>query len=939
MKIAHRLLNWGPFRFLSFLSIAILLASSVAIGALDPVTSGVMKDGMPARKMVVELRGANDLYLLATHGGDSYDYDQAVWAEPMLLDAEGKAVDLTTIEPVEAKVGWGELLVNRDHRGEQLSIAGSRFARGFWAHAPSLLHFKLDGKYERLTVWVGLGSGAIRGTVDFQAHSERPTMPSREEYTKALPQTATSQAVPLLAPAPEAPTTFNPEAALRLLAHGIEQIVFVRRYTLSADHVYTEYVNSRWMPGGGLCVLDLRSGEIREVAPEFTQNGVVNRFDISFDARRIVFDFKPSPHEGYRLFEVDIDGSNLRQLTFAPENELELVARYRLGYHHGTDDMHPCYLPDGGVAFVSTRCQYGVLCDSSDNFTVSILHRIDGCGANMRPLSNSALSEQSPTMLPDGRILYHRWEYVDKTAGNIKSLWAMNPDGSGAVEVYGNSIAFPETMIYGRAIPGAPGQIVFLGASHCCPNNAMGTVITLDTSDSARSPDSMRFVTPDIHALHHNGFHFLGHDGQWIHDMSGALGRLFKDPFPVSEELFIVSHKPKGLGWADPAGYALCLLDAEGNTIPLFRDENVSLWHPFPLFPRPAPPLINTPRDDALAEENLAKCLVADVYLGLEGVPRGTVRHIRVLEQLGRPWAARKSWNDRHGQTHAHSVVGDGSLSVKVQHGVVPVEEDGSAYFVVPAMRNIYFQALDSNYMAVQTERTYVNYMPGEMRSCLGCHQKASAVIPPENRLPLAALRQPSRPQPQPGEASPAKVFDYERQIQPIWNRHCITCHNDEKNDGGLNLLGTPVETFSTSYNQLIALSRSSKQLLGFRSARNEDAAWLGQDAMQYLPPYTFGSPTSPLASLLSRGRVELRDPMLREYVARLRESHRDVNLSDEEFVRLANWIDVNGQYHPSYWGRFHAQYRNHPNYRPAITVEEAQMREVPASIRQHEQR
>jgi hypothetical protein len=900
-----------------------------------PVTSGVVKGEGAARQLTVELNGATDLYLVATYGGDSYDSDQAIWAEPTLYDAEGRAVDLTTLKPVESQVGWGQLLVGRDHRNQPLAIGGKPFARGFWAHGPSLLHFKLDGKYQRLTVWVGLTAGAARGSVDFQVRSDRPAMPSREEYTKKYAPSPAE--LPPLLPAAESPRRFNAAAAEQLLAKGIEQLVFVRRFTLSGNHVYTEYVNSRWTPGGGLCVLDLKTGEVRELAAELTRAGVVNRFDVSFDARRIVFDFKPSADEGYRLYEVYVDGSGLRQLTVPADNEEELIARYRRGYHHGTDDMHPCYLPDGGVAFISTRCQYSVLCDSGDGFTVTNLYRIDADGQNMRPLSNGALSEQSPTLLPDGRILYHRWEYVDKTAGNIKALWAMNADGSASAEVYGNDIAFPETMIYARAIPGTAGKIVMLGASHCCPNNAMGTVIKIDTDADIRSPDTMHFITPDIHALHHNGFHFRGEDGQWIHDMTGAKGRLFKDPYPVSESLYVVSHKPAGLPWDDPKGYELCLLDGQGNTTPLYRDEAVSAWHAYPLKAREMPPVVQTTRDPHLAEQGLAKCVVADVYRGLEGVPRGTIKHIRVLEQLGRPWAARKSWNDRHGQTHAHSVIGNGSLSVKVQHGVVPVEEDGSACFLVPAMRNIYFQALDENYQAVQTERTFVNYMAGEVRSCTGCHEPSNAAPHAAARAPLALRLPPATPGPQPGDKTGAQVFDYERQIQPIWDRHCLECHNSERAEGELNLAGTPVETFSTSYNQLIALGKTDRQLLGFRSARNEDAAWLGQDAMQYMPPYSFGSPSSTLMALLGDGRMHARHSERQAYVDGLRDSHKDVRLSREEMVRLATWIDVNALFHPSYWGRLNAQFKDHPNYRPAVTIEEAQAREAPEAIKRAE--
>jgi hypothetical protein len=920
------------------IQLALAAHPTVPPPAFAPVTSGIMHEVDPARELIVELNGAHDLYLVATYGGDSHDFDQAIWAEPMLEDLQGVPVPLTSLQPAHVQVGWGQLILNQDHQNRPLTIAEREFSHGFWAHAPSQIHFQLDGRFQRLTVWVGLTPGAVRGSVDFQIVNQPPPMPAPAEFTSTPTPAATSNtAPPPPPPAHQSPSHFNPAAAERLLAHGIERLVFVRRYTLSADHVYTEYVNSQWLPGGGLCILDLRTGQVEELLPEWTATGVVNRFDLSFDATRIAFDFKAAPDEGYRLHEASLDGSWVRPLTVPPDHEAELIARYRLGYHHGTDDMHPCYLPDGGIAFVSTRCEYSVLCDSSDNFTVSNLYRVEADGSQLRPLSNSPLSEASPVLLPDGRILYHRWEYLDKAAGNIKSLWAMNPDGTASAEVYGNDIAFPETMIYARPIPNRPGHIVMLGASHCCPNNALGTVIQIDVNHDIRSPDTMRFVTPDIHALHHNGFHFLGEDGQWIHDMTGTLGRLFKDPYPISDDLFLVAHKPPGLPWNDPRGYELCLLDGQGKTTTLYRDEAISVWHPYPLLPRPTPPVPQVARDPNLARQNLAQCLVMDVYAGLDGVPRGTIKHLRVLEQLGRPWAARKSWNDRHGQHHAHSAIGDGSLSVKLQHGIVPVEPDGSAHFFVPAMRNIYFQALDEHYRAVQTERTYVNYMPGEMRSCVGCHVPQNETPSLLRGTPLAARRPPSHPGPQPGQQQAAQVFDYDRQIQPIWDRHCLECHQSEPANAGLNLAGTHVETFSQSYHQLIELSRQPTQLLGSRSARNEDAAFLDQEAMQFLPPYSLGSTTSPLVAFLSNGQLPLHDDSFQSYVDSLLAAHPDVALSSEELIRVITWIDVNAPFHPSYWGRLNARYRDHPNYRPLISPAEAQERVVPASVQQAE--
>ncbi|MDR2440802.1 MAG: NPCBM/NEW2 domain-containing protein [Planctomycetaceae bacterium] len=892
---------------------------------------------MKAQTLRVDLNGADDLYLVAGYGGDSYDSDQAVWAEPILYGINGQSFRLTELKPVTTQVGWGKLFVDQNHQGKPLTIAGESFKFGFWAHAPSIIQFKLDGKYKRLETKVGLDSGSGRGTVTFQIRNTPVPFPGTEEYTKNYPKTPSAPPVPKVPAVTEVALQFHADSAKKLLDRGIEEILFIRRLTYTGNHIYTEYVNSRWMPGGGLCVLNLKTGHVREIVPELTKNGVVGWFDLSYDAQKIVFDFKKGSDDGYRIYEVGIDGSGLRQLTFPELNEAELVQKYRRGYHHGTDDMEPCYLPDGGIVFATTRCQFSVLCDSDDIFTVKNLYRMNADGSGLRPLTHSALSEATPTILADGRILYHRWEYVDKSAGNAKSLWSMNPDGSGSAEVYGNSISFPETMIQARAVPNEPNKIVMLGASHCCPNNAVGTIILVDTTKNIRSIDAMHYITNDVAAFHHNGFHFKNEKGDWIHEFTGKPGRLFRNPYPLSAELFLVAYKPKGFEWSEPAGYALAMIDALGRETILLKDPTVSLWQPYPVVSRnkPEQQISGIPADAELAAQGLARCIVTDIYVGMENVKRGEVKYIRILEQLPRPWTARKNYGDDHaGTTHAHSALGNGMLSVKVQHGIVPVEDDGSAHFLVPAGKAIYFQALDKNYCAIQTERTYVNYNPGETRSCIGCHETPNMTPTQTVTVPKGMLRNASIPAPQPTQAEARIVFDYDRQIQPILDKHCVTCHGAEETKAELDLRGESQETFSLSYNSLIRLAKSERQLLGNRNHRDEDAAMNG---IEYIPPYQTGALSSPLAALVCNWKqTTLNNLTVNRYTDNLVNAHAELvelKLSEAEKLTITNWLDVNCQFHPSYWGRLHAKFRNEPNYRPQLSFDEVRSKTVPEKL------
>jgi hypothetical protein len=705
----------------------------------------------------------------------------------------------------------------------------------------------------------------------------------------------------------------------RLVEQGVEKIVFVKRFTYNSNHYYTEYLNSDWMPGGNLCVLSLSTGELEELAPSLT-GGVFGAFDVSFDARRIVFAYKASKDMGYRLYEVGVDGRGLRQLTFSPEDEDATIEKYRIsGYSHGTEDLDPCYLPDGGIAFISTRCRYGILCDAPDIFTTTVLYRIDGDGTNMRKLTNSSVSEHTPCALPDGRILYTRWEYVDKGAVSVKCLWAMNPDGSNSMEIYGNDIAFPTTMVMARPIPGTLNEYVFTGTPHS-PQNGVGTIVRVHTNGDIRTSAPMTYITPQSDIREEGGFAFRDPTdrSKWVRDGQGR-GPLFRESYPLSRSEYLVSHKPSGPEWTDATAYQLYYLEEGGTVTPVYSAKNISCFRPIPLTVRETPPVIPAKADRTLAGEGLAECIVTDVYKGLANVERGSVKYLRVLEQVPRPWGARRFYQpqymqDEYDQQHA-VITKDTHLGLKVQHGVVTVEPDGSARFLVPAERNIILQALDSAYRAIQTERTYVNYMPGEVRSCVGCHETVSQAPAITGRAtPLALKRKAEKPYSQAGEAAAQKMLSYARHVQPVWDNHCIRCHNSADSPGRLNLSGRETRLFNESYESLVPERRTKqfdRKVLGPVIGENHPKT----GNIHYLPAKSLGSHASVLVAMLSPD-VQLSDPEAKERAERLAKVHTKIRLSPEELLQVTNWIDTNCQYYGSYYGRRDTIFRGHPDYR-----------------------
>lgn len=694
---------------------------------------------------------------------------------------------------------------------------------------------------------------------------------------------------------------------LREIMPDVDEILFVRRYTLQSSHYYTDFIDGCRRFGGNLCVLSLADGSVRELASEL-EHGIFGRCDLSFDGKRVVFGWKENLDVGFRIWEVGIDGAGLRQLTFPPSDEDARIKKYNLDnkygpYKHHTDDMHPCYLPDGGICFASSRCEYGILCDGPDKLTTSVLYRMDSDGGSMEQLSNNSVSESAPSVMNDGRILYTRWEYVDNGSVTNKGLWAVRPDGTGSEEVYGMSIAFPSVFNVGRAVPGSNTQFVAIGAPHM--PLGVGTLMQIDTRRNRRTGDCVTYITPEVDVQHQWGWDNVpggatkpippemqrGRDGRGNTDR----GPLYMDPYPLSEKHFLVSFNPRSR-WNVENAYGLYLIDSDGKKDLLFADAEYSSWMPIPVRARRMPPVTRAAIDETLAERGLAKVIVTDVYRGMDGVERGTIKYIRVNEHVPRPWASRRFWGgDVYDQQHS-VVTCDTHLGLKIQHGIVPVEEDGSAHFLVQADKNIFFQALDADFIEVQRERTFVNYRAGETRSCVGCHEQAQNVSRTTmSRLTSALKREPSLPGPQPGEVCGARPLSYEIDVQPVLDKHCVSCHGPEKAEGKLDLSGELTKLFNRSYENLIR--RRMVSIIG------ENHPKAGNN--HYVPPRSLGTYASKLWEFLGP-------------------KHYDVALSPEERIRMTTWMDSNGQYYGSYYGRKNLQYKDHPNFRPILTFEQS---------------
>jgi len=638
------------------------------------------------------------------------------------------------------------------------------------------------------------------------------------------------------------------------------KLLFCKRVPTSYSHLVMQYYGFRARPGGGLFVLEEpgQSLAVRSILGDQLPPGNVLDPDLSYDGRKIIFSYVKCPDKPYRaadlavneegqdegyyhIYEVNVDGSGLKQLTSGPY-----------------EDLMPECLPDGGIAFCSTRrkgysrCFGGAFSHRWDSYTV---HRMDGDGASIRALSFNDVSEWFPSVSNTGDLLYARWDYIDRDAVTHQNLWAMRPDGCNPVAVWGNASPKPHCTFQAKAIPGS-NKIVFIASAHHALT--AGPVCLLDPAIDANSLDAVTRITPLP-----------------FPEAEGALQEYYTSPWPLSEKYFLVAYSPMRLRFEGESRHSpnpanalgIYLIDAAGNRELIYRDPIIGSTSPIPLRPRPRPPVLPNATTPVATTGEM---VVSDVYQGLGDVPRGTIKAIRIVQIFPKitPWAN----NPRIGFA--------GEENTRAILGTVPVEPDGSARFVVPAKKSVLFQVLDEDGFAYQTMRSLTYVHPGERTSCIGCHEHRT-MAPPSGTV--MALRRPAS-KIDPGELG-GRPFSYVEVVQPVLDKHCTKCHSGGKPKKGIDLTGAPHQGFTKSYWSLCGDSKT----FGGRGTNPENAAKalvprFGQrNQIQVTPPGgTYGALGSRLMKMLRKG-------------------HNKVELTDGDMRRLAAWIDSNAIFYGAY--------------------------------------
>ncbi|MBW8039991.1 MAG: SUMF1/EgtB/PvdO family nonheme iron enzyme [Planctomycetes bacterium] len=573
---------------------------------------------------------------------------------------------------------------------------------------------------------------------------------------------------------------------------------------------------------------------------------LVSDLDINFDAEKLTFSM-PGDNRNWQVFEIDTDGGKPRQLT--PRNQPDV------------HNFNSFYLPNGNIGFISTAVFQGVPCNASVN--VAMLYIMDGEGRNIRQLSFEQDHNYCPTVMNDGRILYLRWEYTDIPHIWGRYLFTMNPDGSCQKEFYGSGSYWPNAIFFARPIPNHPTKVVGIVTGHHV--GRVGELVIFDPAIGRNStngvvqriPGRGRKVEPLIEDK-----------------LTEFSWPKYLHPYPLSEKYFIVSAKPT------PSDlWGIYLVDVFDNITLIKEAEGYALLDPFPFRKRKKPPVIvdrvDLKRRDALL-------YLEDIYEGpgLKGVPRGTVKNLRLFTY---------HFAYQRIAGISHRVGTDGPWEPKLVLGTVPIREDGSALFRVPANTPISIQALDSEGKAVQLMRSWTTAMPGEFVSCIGCHEKQNAA--PPSRRTIASKRKPSEIQPWRG---PARGFSFVREVQPVLDKYCVACHNGKPRDDG-----STIADLRGDRNAFVVLKNTDPKT---RLVTNADKNELYKKYGGVFPPAYVE-----LRSFVRVGGLESDIRLLApgefhtdtsELFQMLKKGHHGVKLDAEAWDRLTTWIDLNAPCH-----------------------------------------
>ena len=649
-----------------------------------------------------------------------------------------------------------------------------------------------------------------------------------------------------------------------------------------SDYPYTKRGLSRKLGLLGLNAhnhMDLnRTGFTNDIAvisdlrgtPSFTSlyqprdTSIVRDLDLDFDASRILFTSYRGTNNLLGVYEIKVEGGEKISVDRTQSPVLVSPAK-----HLDVQWWDACYLPNRDQIILLGTGAYQFLPCEDGNFPMCVLYRMDRKTGETIQLTFEQDSDYTPTVLNDGRVCYTRWEYSDLQHYFSRELMTMNPDGVGQLALYGSGSYFPTFFCGTRSIPGDPHRLVMMAGGHhgraehgrmllLDPTLARNYPVIYDPPDRTWGPHLHTFRLPTqtlpanqtgfIHEFPGRGKPVEGDIADLQVDNQFARGKpYFAHPWPLGGNYFLASAKT-----SEEGRFGIYLVDTFDNMVLIAEADDGALFEPILLAPRTRPPVIP---DRRVKGARTCTVHIADIYEGpgLAGVPRGTVKKLRVF-----------AYHFCYHRTGGHVSMGldraEAGWDVKRVLGTVDVESDGSVCFEMPANTPVSFQPLDADGAAVQLMRSWTVGMPGERVSCTGCHEDNRTSVATGRRLadkrPIQKLIPPDADGPRP--------WGFATELHPHLVASCASCHQSSSN---LQHSTFNLSTPESAYRFLHPYIRRG-------GAESE---------LQILNPLEFHASTSPLVQMLRKG-------------------HHGARLSETGWRQLFTWIDLNAPFRGK-WG------------------------------------
>ena len=711
-------------------------------------------------------------------------------------------------------------------------------------HGPQRIPLKQPAQTTKLTLrFLSSYGGPNPGASEVQVFDVPPPAAALGAFVAAPPGPAWSEPAAAVSPIEE---SLEFAADLKTGKLGFTQLAVIQHQRIDPTHVYTYHAEGL-RPGGGLFVATLTGTEASLKRLVDASAGIIIDCNLAYDGKRILFSWKKTMEDSFQVYVIDVDGSRLQQIT-----------------KHESNNMNACWLPDGGIAFLSDRKPAYAYCWVT---TSPILYRCDAEGGNVVRLSANYLNDFTPSVLKDGRIIYSRWEYVDRPAIPIQGLWTINPDGTGLSGFFGNRVLSPATFMEARQIPGTK-RVLCVLTSHNGP--CRGAIGIVDPSAGANAQAGVRNLTLEIDI------------GRVDEGNGNRVRGPYESPFPIDDRHFLVSCDGTILV-RDYAGTKKATI--------LKKQDDLGYYSAQPVRATNLP----TVRTSLLAEtsDDWATVVLQDVYQGLEpSVARGEIKQIAVVQEVEK---SRLADLKHRAFGFQFPVVSCGATyAPKRVWGYAKVEPDGAAHFKVPTGKPIYFMVIDEKGRALQRMRTFTHFMPGERQSCTGCHSERNYAAPQGGSTSSSlASRRPAQNLDPPEWG--VRGFSYAHIVQPVWNKRCVECHNALSTGGGVDLSGDRTDIFCVSYETLArqgtgavnpAIGGYGPQNFGANPYTSWIATYNGMESnILKIQPKQWGSAASKLADLILSGHSD-------------DEGKPRVQLAEIEQRRVFAWIDLNVPYY-----------------------------------------